>query len=121
LRLLLDEHYSPRIAEELRVRGHDTVSAAELDEVRGSSDRDVWNRAIADERALVTENVADYMALVREFAGTNERHFGVIFTSPRSLPRGLGTIGAFVELLDELLIARSAADATADQVYWLAR
>jgi hypothetical protein len=119
VRLLLDEHYSPRIAAELRERGHDVVSAAERDDLRGFGDRELWNLAAAEGRALMTENAADFMPLVREAAAGGERHFGVVFTSPRSLPRSLGTIGVYVERLDSFLLEHSALDALADKAHWL--
>jgi Domain of unknown function (DUF5615) len=119
VRLLLDEHYSPNIADELRNRGHDVVSAAERDDLRGLSDVELLTRATAERRALVTENVSDFMPLVRAAVAAGERHFGIVFTSQRSLPRALGTVGLYVERLDEVLQARPADDALADQVLWL--
>ena len=119
MRLLLDEHYSPRIATELRERGHDVVSAAERDDVRGLGDRELWNVATAEGRALMTENAADFMPFVREAAAEGARHSGVVFTSPRSSPRSLGTIGVYVERLDSYLREHSADDALADRVHWL--
>ena len=65
------------------------------------------------------ENVADFMPLVREAAAEGDRHFGVVFTSPRSMPRALGTIGLSVERLDSFVGDRPNADALADQVQWL--
>lgn len=118
MRLLLDEHYSPTIAEQLRNRGHDVVAVRERDDLRGLDDRELWKRASAEGRAVMTEDVADFMPLAREAAAAGERHFGVIFTSPRSLPRGTGTIGVYVERLDRFLRDRPADDALTDQVYW---
>jgi hypothetical protein len=119
VRLLLDEHYSPKIAAELRKRRHDVVSATEREDLRGLADRELWNLASAERRAFITENVADFMPLVREAAAGGERHFGVVFTSPRSLPRSLGTIGAYVKRLDGFLREHSALDALADRAHWL--
>ena len=119
MRLLLDEHYSPSIAEQLRDRGHDVVSAAERASLRGVSDRELLDRAAGEGRALVTENVADFMPLIREAAAGGERHLGVIFTSPRSLPRAADTIGLFVQHLDALLREHTANEALTDQVRWL--
>lgn len=119
MRLLLDEHYSPRIAEDLRSRGHDVVSATERGDLRGVGDRELLRLAAADGRALVTENVADFMPLVREAAAGGDRHFGVVFTSSRSMPRSSKTIGRFGEELDRFLRDRPAHDALADQVHWL--
>jgi hypothetical protein len=119
VRLLLDEHYSPTIAETLRGQGHDVVSVNERSDLRGVGDRELWRRAAAEGRALVTENAGDFMPLVREAAASGGRHFGVVFTSPRSMPRAAATIGLYVERLDRLLHDRAADDALADQVYWL--
>ena len=119
MKLLLDEHYSPKIAAELRKRGHDVVSAAERDDLRGLGDRELWNLASAESRALMTENVAVFMPLVREAAAEGRRHSGVVFTSPRSLPRGPRTIGLYVKRLGSFLRDRPTDDALADQVHWL--
>jgi Domain of unknown function (DUF5615) len=120
LRLLLDEHYSPKVAEALRARGHDVVAVAERAELRRAGDREVWTRAVAESRAVVTEDAADFNALIREAAAAGEHHFGVVFTSRRSMPRSSRTIGLYVERLDALLRERPAVDALADQVEWLA-
>jgi hypothetical protein len=117
VKLLLDEHYSRRIAVELRKRRHDVVSAQEREDLRGLGDRELWNIAAAEGRALMTEDVADFMPLVREAAGEGTRHFGVVFTSPRSLPRGARTIGLYVKRLHVFLPDRPADDALADQVH----
>ena len=118
MRLLLDEHYSPKIAEELRKRGHDVVSVKERD-VRGLGDLQLWNSAVSEGRALLTENVADFMPLVRNNAAQGDRHLGVVFTSPRSMPRGVGTIGLYVEVLDAFLREHPGEEALLDQVAFL--
>ena len=119
MKLLLDEHYSPTIAAELRKRSHDVVSAAERDDLRGLGDRELLNLASAEGRALMTENVADFMPLARETAAEGTRHSGVVFTSPRSLPRGPRMIGLYVKRLGSFLSGHAADDALADQVHWL--
>lgn len=118
--LLLDEHYSPAIAEQLRQGGHDVVSVDARDDLRACSDAELFAVARAERRALVTNNVVDFAPLVREAAIQSEAHYGVVFTSDRSLPRAKRTIGRFVELLEELLAARPAEDAMVDEVVWLA-
>jgi predicted nuclease of predicted toxin-antitoxin system len=119
VRLLLDEHYSPKIAEELRNRGHDVVSVKDRDDLRGLTDRDLWSRAIAEGRVFLTDNVADFMPLVREAVAGGDPFMGVVFTSPRSMPRSTATIGTYVTKLDQLLHQRSRDDALASQVHWL--
>ena len=119
MKLLLDEHYSPTIAEEFRKAGHDVVSVQERDDLRGLSDRELWVRASTEGRALMTENVADFVPLVREAAAQGDRHLGVVFTSPRSLPRGVRTIGLYVDVLDAFLRDHPGEEALLDQVAWL--
>jgi Domain of unknown function (DUF5615) len=119
VRLLLDEHYSSRIAVSLRERGHEVVAVRERADLRGLDDRQIWARAAGETRALVTENAADFMPLFREAAAAGAHHFGVVFTSPRSLPRSAGTIGVYAEELDRFLRERPADDALADLVHWL--
>jgi hypothetical protein len=119
VKLLLDQHYPPAIAKELRDRGHDAIAVAEEPRLRNRSDREVWSHALAEQRALLTEDVRDFTRLAREWALAGEQHFGVIFGSPRSMPRRAGTIGLFVERLDAFLRERPADDALADQVHWL--
>ena len=119
MRLLLDQHYSPRIATELRNSGHDVASVEEDPHLRDRGDREVWSHAIAEQRVLLTENVRHFAPLIRESAVAGESHFGVVFTSPRSMPRRAGTFGLYVERLDAFLREHPADDALADQIAWL--
>ena len=119
LRLLLDEHYTPVIAQQLRERGHDVVSVLERDDLRSASDVELFAAAREERRALLTNNVIDFMPLVHQAAQEGTSHFGVLFTSDRSLPRTLATVGDYVRVLDELLTANRAEDALLDEVRWL--
>jgi Domain of unknown function (DUF5615) len=120
VKLLLDELYSPTIAAQLRNRGHDVQSVSERDDLRGIADRELLSRAGVEGRALLTENVADFMPLVHEAASAGESHASVVFTSPHSMPRGAGTIGMYIEALDRFLRERPGPDGLANQVAWLA-
>jgi hypothetical protein len=119
VRLCLDQHYAPQIAAALRGHGHDVISAEAEEELRGLSDEELLAFCVRGRRALVTENVADFMPLVHRLAERAEEHHGVVFSSPASMPRGAGTIGLFVEVLDRLLRDCPADDALRDQVRWL--
>jgi len=122
LRFLLDEHYSKEIARQLREeRGHDVVSAKDRDELVGLGDAQLFELMASERRAIVTENVADFVVLVRQAAGAGREHAGVVFTSPESFPRAKATIGLFVEALDQLLRAEPAEDALGGRVHWLQR
>jgi predicted nuclease of predicted toxin-antitoxin system len=119
VRLLLDEHYSHILAERLRAAGHDVVSVQERDDLLGASDRELLHRATAEGRAFMTEDVSDFVPLVREAAALGDRHLGVLITAQKSLPRRKGAIGAFIRRLDSFLREHPADDALADQVHWL--
>lgn len=119
MKLCLDEHFPPQIAEQLRRRGHDVIAVKERADLRGSGDRELLARMAEERRALVTENVADFVPLLREAAAAGDDHSGVILTPARSLPSTRAAIGAFVERLDELLRARPAGDALRNRAHSL--
>lgn len=119
MRLLLDEHYSPRIAEQLRQAGHDVVSISERSDLRGLTDARVFSFAQTERRALLTENTADFIAEVEKAQRDGLTHFGAIFTSPRSFPRGANTIGSYVRALDLYLSGHRAEDALINGSSWL--
>ena len=118
MRLVLDEHFSPEIARQLRARGRDVVAARDVVE-RGVSDGDLFAVAVLQQRAVVTENVADFVELHRAAVITRTHHFGLVFTSPRQFPRTRRGIGRTVRALDALLAAHPSKDALADQTWWL--
>ena len=119
MRLLLDEHFSPEVAHQLRGRGHDVEAGRERPELHGRSDLDVLLVARAEHRAIVTENVADFAELHRQFVVGGDHHAGIVFTSPRRFPRTRRAIGRLVVALDGLLNERRPTGSLADQVWWL--
>jgi hypothetical protein len=119
MRLLLDEHFSPRIATELRLRGHDVIAARAEPQLRGLSDEQLLASATEQRRAVVTENVADFIELHRATVVRGRRHFGLIFTSARRFPRTTRGIGRIVRALDALLDVRHPDDGLVNQTWWL--
>lgn len=119
MRLCLDEHYSARIAEELRERGRDVVAVSERGELRALSDTELWDVLQRERRSLLTENVGDFMPVLHQTAAAGEEHCGIVFSSPRSLPRGGMTIGLFVQRLDELMGRHPGDDDFRNRVEWL--
>lgn len=119
MRLCLDEHYATQVAIALRERGHAVAAVNERPELRGLGDRELLAVMQAERCALLTENASDFMPIVHDLAARNENHWGVVFSSPASMPRGTGTIGVFVEALDRLLTDRPAEDSLLNQVWWL--
>jgi predicted nuclease of predicted toxin-antitoxin system len=115
---VLDEMYSPRIAVELRARGHDVIHASELG-LAGRSDIELFAAVSAERRAIVTNNADDYVRLFAHAADEGTDHSGILLTSDRSLPRSRKTIGLFVRVLDELMSANASDDAFRNQLRWL--
>ena len=74
MRLLLDEQLSPTIAEQLRARSHDVVSAAEV-ELAGAADERVLSSAARDRRAVVTNNIKDFRPMHADYLKTNTTHY----------------------------------------------
>jgi len=80
VKLVLNEMWSSEIARQLRRRGHDVVAATELPRrYRRIPDHEFFERAQEDGRAIVTDNVRDFMAIVAEQARRAEPHYGVVF------------------------------------------
>lgn len=119
MRLLLDEHFSPEIARQLRRRRHDVIAAREHPELHSLTDADLLAHATDQRRAIVTENVVDFVELHRIAVTTGARHHGLIFTSSRTFPRSKRAMGRLVRALDALLDAHRADDALESQTSWL--
>lgn len=119
MKLLLDEHYSPRIAEDLRAQGHDVIAVVELSALTGLPDRTLITVARDGGRALVTENVGDFIPIVTELARIGTSHAGIILTNPHRFPRSRDGMGRLVEALSDLLVAHPQDEALKDRVAWL--
>lgn len=119
VKLLLDEMFPPRLAEALRQRGHDVVAVAERAELVGKSDPEILTAAVAEGRALVTNNARDLAPLCRRLVAAGGDHAGLLLTSDRSLPRDRPAIGRTLEALDAPLAAHPADDALRNRFRWL--
>lgn len=116
---MLDEMLPHAIAEQLRRRGHDVVAATE-DPDRYSSipDDEVLSRAQEDRRAVVTDNLADFVPLASAYERGGERYYGVIYATRNRFDRSEpGTVGALVRALDHFLRERPGDDPLNQQHY----
>ena len=88
---LVDEMFPAAAAELLRSRhGRDAVHVSEVG-LRGADDAQVAASARAQDRAVVTENVADYAA---------ERDLILVFVLKKNLPAGGAQAAALARILD---------------------
>ena len=84
MRLLLDEMYHRRLADQLRADGHDVVAVVELPDLVGRADDEVVRWAREHGRVVVTENVVDYAPL------DPADHTGLLLVNSRRWPRAPG-------------------------------
>ena len=87
MKILLDEMHAPAVAVSLSAESFDVVAVAAQPELRGTPDAELLALAATDDRALVTENVADFMSLTSQWASSGRAHAGVVFTNPRTFNR----------------------------------
>ncbi len=96
--------HAPGIADSLAEESFDLVAVAADPALRGMPDEDLLTYATQNERALVTENVADFMPLAAQWAGAGKAHAGLIFTNPRRFNRAtLAYPGNVIAALREFL------------------
>jgi hypothetical protein len=107
VRLLLDEMLSAEIAEKIRSRGHDAVAVDKTPELRGLPDRELFGHAQEQERAIVTYDREDFLALDREYRSRQQEHYGIAILHPRRFPQGAGSIGSPVTALASFVEAGS--------------
>lgn len=111
--------YPPRLADELRRRGHDVVAVAERPELRTTDDEPLLMTATTERRALVTENVADYPDIVAALALDEKTHGGVVLVASRTFPRTERGFGMLMRALEAYLVLQTDVDAVPGGVHWL--
>jgi predicted nuclease of predicted toxin-antitoxin system len=119
VKLLLDEHYSPVLAQQLRQRGHDVLAVIELPALRQQPDAEVLAWAATAGRAVVTENVDDFLRLHADYLSRGHLHWGLVLTTRRKFPRSSESMGRLIAALDELLRVLETDDALQTDTHWL--
>lgn len=119
MKLLVDEMYPPAIAEQLRERDRNADAVTERPELRALADADLFALAQAEQRAVVTEDVADFSVIADDYDLRGRAHFGLILVPSGTYPRGSpATIGRMVNALERLLGEHHEEAATSLR-YWL--
>jgi hypothetical protein len=102
-RLLLGEHFAEVIAERLRTRGHDVVAVVADPALRAQADVEVFRRAAAEGRWVVTENVKDFRPLLLSAYDTGEPVVALLLVPSGRFPRGGRRAATVVSALEEWL------------------
>ena len=110
IRLYLDEDVQPLLAAVLRERGYDAVSAIDLRHL-AVPDSEHFAYASANERAVLTFNIRDFVPLAKNALAGNLIFPGLVVTD--QLPLG--------ELLPRVLrlLGRNHAEEIANRIVWL--
>jgi len=124
VRLLLDEMWTPAIAVELRKRDFDVIAISEpahADRYSGIPDDEVFARAQDEQRAVVTDNVADYEKARLDWEARGAAHQGVIYAldPPFNRHRGDVVIGQMVRALQHFLSSPDAEPGAQGRVHYL--
>ena len=83
IRLYLDEDVNVLIAELLKAKGFDAMTARDTGQLK-VTDTEQLVYAVSQEKTLVTHNIADFEALVQTYFDTSRSHYDVIFAVRRS-------------------------------------
>lgn len=124
MRLLLDEMWTPTIALELRKRGFDVIAISEPAHAgcyAGVSDDEVFARAQDDNRAIVTDNIADYEHVRRDRENRGQPHHGLLYAlnPPFNRHRGERVIGQIVNALANFLSSPDAEQEPLNRAHYL--
>ena len=111
--------YPGTMAEQLRRRGHDTSAVTERVEFRSLPDAAIFAVSQDERRAVITENVVDFVPLADAMEQRGKVHYGLVLVDPAKFPRGNPrTTGRMVrELLK--LCAEQPSDQPRSLRYWL--
>ena len=85
--LLLDEMFTPMLADHLCAEGFDVVAVAGHVTLAAASDEEMMRWAAIQGRRLVTENVKDFQPLAQSASERGEPAALVLFTRSRRFPR----------------------------------
>lgn len=119
MKLLLDEMLSPEIARQLRADGHDVEAIKGHPEWESLDDADVVDLARSQQRAVVTNNLADFRPLHHEaISPGGNGHYGMVFMSG-SYRRSAADTGRIVRALAETLVQFPADASLANAETWL--
>ena len=97
--LLLDEMFSPAIADGLAARGIDCRAVVADALLRALSDLEIFEAALLEGRVIVTNNVPDFESLRRARDAAGGAIPGLIYTSDFTFPRTKAYVSRLVTAL----------------------
>ncbi len=112
MRLLLDETISATVAEQLSACGHDVVAVQGIEHLRGMDDCALLGHAAEEHRAVVTDNIPDFIRCHQRRVDRDQPHFGLLFFTNNTFPRHRhdAFVGQLIAALEGLLQAQNSDD-----------
>ena len=107
--LLLDEMFSPAIADDLVSRGIDCRAVVADVLLRALSDLKIFEAALLEGRVIVTNNVPDFESLRRAHEAAGNEVPGLIYTSDITFPRTKAYVSRLAAALAAAAAGREAA------------
>lgn len=102
MKFLLDEMLPPRLADELRLRGIDTLAVVDDPGLSGAPDPDILEHATDQGRVLVTENIRDFARLHSQWLAQNRSHSGILFVSSKTYPYNRGRFSRLLKAIEQI-------------------
>jgi hypothetical protein len=100
MKWLLDEMLPTTTCEQLAARGHDALSVGAAG-LAGAEDERVFDKAVREQRVIVTENFADYAVLLEHRVARGAPCVPVVFVHKRDFPRRGSLATMLARRLDE--------------------
>lgn len=91
MRFLVDEMFSPHVAELLRDAGHDARHVSEIG-LAAAEDVRILDLVVAQRRVVLTENAIDFVPLLDERTAAGASVTPVLIALKRNLPRAAGVL-----------------------------
>ncbi|WP_254566462.1 DUF5615 family PIN-like protein [Oscillatoria sp. HE19RPO] len=86
IRLYLDEDVNVLVADLLKVKGFDVITARDAGTLH-SSDPEQLAYAVSQQRVLLTHNRVDFEELAQAYFSSEQIHYGMIFAVRRPPPQ----------------------------------
>jgi hypothetical protein len=103
VKFLLDEMWQPDVADELSRRGYDIHAVSRRRDLREQPDDVIFAVAQTEQRAIVTENLDDFLVLAHDNLARGGSHWGLILTPPSFGRSRRGAVGRLVKALEALI------------------
>lgn len=89
MKFLVDEMFSPQVAQRLADLGHDALHVRDIG-LAGATDDEVLRFASREGRVVVTENAVDFVTMLDAAVGAGEVPPPVVLALKRTLPASAG-------------------------------